>query len=362
MTSHSSLLDQLKNRDPNEKVQGDTVIVTLNPALQQACWYALGDSRGAIIVMEPDSGKILAMVSKPDFDPNFIELNWDDIVNDSYNSVLLNRASQGLYPPGSTFKILTTLAYLREHPDDYQYFTFNCSGVLTEGNSSITCYNANAHGMEDLRTAFAKSCNSAFASIGISLDNQAFRRVAEAMRFNNTLPTDILHSESSFRLTANSSIAEQMETAIGQGQTLVTPLHMALITSTVANGGVMMKPYYVAGVETCDGATVSQTKPEIYGEVMTADEAGILTSFMEETVQSGTAVSLSWNYYTVAGKTGSAEYESYGVLGTHSWFTGFSNVDDPDIVVTVLVEDGGSGSQSAVPIAQSVFDAYYYYS
>ena len=140
----------------------------------------------------------------------------------------------------------------------------------------------------------------------------------------------------------------------------MTPLHMALITSAVANGGVLMKPYCVARVENSDGDTVSETKPSIYGKMMTPEEAGVLTEFMKETVTSGTAVELSYSGYSAAGKTGSAEYDSGGVTGTHSWFVGFSNVDDPDIVVAVIAEDGGTGSQTAVPIARAIFDAYYY--
>lgn len=360
LTSHSSLLDQLKNSESNEKIQGDTVVVTLNPRLQQAAYYALGSYKGAVVVMEPDSGKILAMVSKPDFNPNTIAQDWDSMVTDESNSALLNRATQGLYPPGSTFKILTSLAFLRENPDTWQDFTFDCTGALSKEDVTITCYNGNVHGSEDLKTAFAHSCNTAFAQIGLELPGNDFKKLAEKFLFNTSLPTGMQHSESVFKLNKSSSYGEQMTTAIGQGDTLVTPLHMALITSTVANGGIMMKPYYIQRVETYDGDTVSETKPSSYGELMSADEAEIIIGFMRETVSSGTAAALGYDYYSVAGKTGSAEYETNGVTGTHSWFVGFSNVDDPDIVVAVIAEDGGTGSQTAVPIAKSIFDAYYY--
>jgi peptidoglycan glycosyltransferase len=150
-----------------------------------------------------------------------------------------------------------------------------------------------------------------------------------------------------------------MTTAIGQGNTLVTPLHMALITATIANGGVMMKPYLVDRVQTYDGDVVSKTSPSKYKRLMTADEAEVLTEYMTETVQSGTATELSWYNYTVAGKTGSAEYSANGYDGTHSWFVGFSNVENPDLVVVVIAEDGGTGSSTAVPIAAQVFQTYY---
>ena len=167
------------------------------------------------------------------------------------------------------------------------------------------------------------------------------------------------HSTSQFVLDGDSSYGEVMTTSIGQGDTLMTPLHMALITSTVANGGIMMRPYYVDRIETYDGDTVSRTNPSRYKRLMTTEEAALLTEYMQETVASGTATALGWYDFTAAGKTGSAEYVSNGYEGTHSWFTGFSNVENPDLVVTVIAEDGGTGSETAVPIAAQVFQAYY---
>lgn len=360
LNSHASLLDQIKNENSTAKEQGDTVVVTLSPKLQQAAYNALGTYRGAVVAMEPGSGKILAMVSKPDFDPNTISQQWESLVTDPSNSVLLNRATQGLYPPGSTFKMLTALAYLQEHNGNYQNFSFDCTGSLSEGEVTITCYNGSVHGAEDLKSAFAHSCNTAFAHIGLDLNAGNFKKLAEKFLFNTELPIQFPHSASVFQLNKNSSYGEIMTTSIGQGDTLVTPLHMAMITSAVANGGIMMRPYYVARVESSTGDTVSETKPSIYGKMMTPEEAGILTEFMKETVTSGTAVELSYSGYSAAGKTGSAEYDSGGVTGTHSWFVGFSNVENPDIVVVVIAEDGGTGSQTAVPIARAIFDSYYY--
>ena len=360
MSSHISLLSQLGNARSNEKQKGDSLVVTLNPKLQQAAWYALGDYRGAVVIMEPGSGKILAMVSKPDFDPNTIGYDWEMINADESGSALLNRATSGLYPPGSIFKILTTLAYLRENPNVWENFTYNCEGVLTKGDVSITCYNSIVHGSETLRSAFANSCNTAFASIGLDLSNSAFRKLAENFLFDHKLPTDIVCAKSRFTLTKNSSIGEQMTTAIGQGDTLVTPIHMAMIASTVANAGTMMRPYLISRVISADGETVTENSPKIFNELMSVEEASVLSSFMQETVNSGTGTALSGAGYTVAGKTGSAEYETGNGTGTHSWFVGFTNVDDPDLAIAVIAEDGGTGSSTAVPIAKAIFDSYYY--
>jgi peptidoglycan glycosyltransferase len=333
--------------------------VTLNSTLQTAAYQALGSSNGAVVAIEPDTGKILAMVSKPDFDPNQISTLWDSLINDSTSSVLLNRATQGLYPPGSTFKILTTLAYMRQQPGSYRDFSYDCDSQLTVDDVTINCYNSNVHGQEDLKSAFAHSCNTAFASIGLELDGDEFKDLCESFLFNKALPTSLMHSTSVFELDSSSSYGEQMTTAIGQGDTLVTPLHMALIAATVANDGVMMRPYLVDHIEAYDGTTVSTTKASKYKRLMTSEEARILQDYMTETVQSGTATALGWYGFTAAGKTGSAEYVSNGYEGTHSWFVGYSNTEDPDLVVAVIAEDGGTGSETAVPIAAQIFQTYY---
>ncbi len=360
LTSHSSLLKQIQADEKGEKVQGDRIVVTLDEKLQQTAYYALGSYSGAVVVMEPDSGKILAMVSKPDFNPNSIGSEWENLVSDSGSSALLNRATQGLYPPGSTFKMLTTLAYLRSHPTDYSNFMWDCQGALSQGDVTITCYGDQIHGQEDLASAFANSCNTAFAQIGLDLDNTEFKKVAEEFLFNHSLPTSMQHSQSTFSLSKDSSAGEQMTTAIGQGDTLVTPLHMALITSAIANGGIMMRPYYVDRIETNDSTLVKQFDPEIYKKVLTPDEAGILTEYMTRTVESGTAAALYGNGYTVAGKTGSAEYEKDGTTGTHSWFCGFAQTSEPHIAIAVIAEDGGTGSSTAVPIAKQILDTFFY--
>lgn len=359
LASHASVLSQIQDEENDQKLQGDSVVVTLNAALQQSAYDALGSYNGTVIAMEPDTGKILAMVSKPDYDPNQIGEIWESLITDSTSSVLLNRATQGLYPPGSTFKILTSLAYMRQQPGKFQDFSYECTSKLTVDDVTINCYNNSVHGQENLKSALAHSCNTAFASIGLELDDGDFRTLCEEFLFNKALPTTMQHSTSQFALDADSSYGEEMTTAIGQGNTLVTPLHMALLTATVANGGTMMKPYVVDRIQSVDGNLVSKTKPTKYKRLMTTEESRLLTEYMQETVLSGTATALGWYDFTVAGKTGSAEYVSNGYEGTHSWFVGFSNVEDPDLVVVVLAEDGGTGSQTAVPIAAQVFQTYY---
>lgn len=367
LTSNTSIVDQVGKEVKNEKVRGDNLILTLDTRLQQAAYNALGAYKGAVVVMEPSTGRILAMVSKPDFNPNEMAERWEYLIAEDSQSPLLNRAMQGLYPPGSTFKIVTTLAYMREHPWDYTNFAYNCEGYLSSGDVTIQCFDGAVHGYEDLQGAFQHSCNTAFSTIGLGLDNDKFAALCDELMFNGKLPTVMPYSESQFVLNGNSSNGDTMTTAIGQGNTLVSPFHMALITCAVANGGTVMSPYMVERIENIDGVAVSQTKPIKYKDLMSEQEASTISDYMQSVVEGGSASSLWGLGYTVAGKTGSAEYEVTGssseepVLSTHSWFVGFSNVDDPDIVVSVIAEDGGTGRSAAVPIAQQIFDTYYSY-
>ncbi len=358
LTSHANAWEQVENGFFSKKDMGDTVVTTLDVELQQAAYDALGKYKGAVVVMEPDTGKILAMVSKPDFNPNTILEDWEDINTDSTSSRLLNRATQGLYPPGSIFKVVTALAYWEQY-HSLDKFYFDCDGELTKGGFTIHCYKGTSHGEEDFYKAFAKSCNAAFAQMGVDMNLGLYKKTAETLLFNKELPLDFVYRQSSFSLTEGQGDALTMQTAIGQGNTLVSPMHMALITSAIANNGVMMKPYLVERVESYDGKQIQSFSEKSYKKVMTAQESELLTKLMKNVVEYGTGTALSGKDYTVAGKTGTAEHGNVSVTTPHSWFIGFSNVEDPDIVVCVIAEEAGSGGSVAVPIANTIFDAYY---
>ena len=358
LTSHVNLMEQAVNELSGRKNLGDDVVTTLDISLQQTAYSALGDRRGAVVAMEPDTGKILAMVSKPDYDPNTLLTDWAALT-DSANtqSQLLNRAAQGLYAPGSTFKILTALEYIREHPEDYRDFQFDCNGVYHNGEYSIKCFHSEAHGSQDFVKAFANSCNGAFSSMGLGLDLNRFAAAAEELLYNRPLPfSGFPYKESSFNMKAGADVWEILQTSIGQGTTLITPLHNALITSAVANGGILMKPYLLDRVVSAGGEEVKKLLPEAYGSLMTADEAGKLTELMKAVADVGTGSAVRTEDYTVAAKTGTAEFETG--KETHAWFTGFAPAEAPEIVVTVLVEESGSGGKIAGPIARAMFDAY----
>ena len=357
MKLHNELFQRVSSVVRKTELQGNSVALTMDMDIQTTAGNLLGSAKGAIVVMEPSTGRILALQAYPDFDPNTVEAQWDTLKEDA-DSPLVNRATQGLYPPGSTFKILTTLEYIQEHAD-YENYSYTCTGSYTVGNHTIHCYGNKSHGTQNLRQAFANSCNAFYASLGMELDIDQFGQLCNKMLFNTSLPTDLQASKSSFVLDKSDGSSAIMATSIGQGQTLVTPFHMALLVSAINNDGVLMKPYVLDRVESSDGTLVEQYEPEEYGTLMTTDEAAILKDYMNYVVETGTGKKLSGQSYEAAGKTGSAEY-STGADSSHSWFVGYAHRDDKsDIAIAVIVEKAGVGSEYAVPIAKEVFDAYY---
>ncbi|MDO4284333.1 MAG: FtsW/RodA/SpoVE family cell cycle protein [Eubacteriales bacterium] len=372
--SHSDLTlsEKADYESRGEKYPGNNIVTTLDPALQQAASDAMGIYRGAIVVSDPATGEILAMVSKPDFDPNEISSEWEKLSQDEESAALLNRASQGLYPPGSTFKIMDAVEYLEEHPDDWEQYTFQCAGSFTRDGETIHCFHNESHGTVTFMESFAESCNSSFANIGLSLDEDRFTELLRTMMFGEELPYELPSSVSRTVLTESGeeasgkgegndggiSTKDRMQLAIGQGTTGMSPLHLNLITAAIANDGVLMKPYVVSSVQTASGTVLSRTEPQAYRQLMSADTAAQMRKLMEAVVEEGTATKLKGYGYTAAGKTGSAEYEDDSTA-SHAWFTGFAPAENPQVAVTVIIEGAGSGGDYAVPMARRVFDAYF---
>lgn len=341
-----------------EKYPGDNVYTTLDTNLQQVASTALGVYKGAIIVTEPATGKILAMVSKPDFNPEEIDKIWDDLIADKESSILLNRVTQGLYPPGSTFKMITALEYIRENPDTYNNYSYNCTGSLTRGEDRIQCYHGAVHGTVDFTKSFAKSCNTSFTNIGLSLNRKRFEETLSSLMFGEELPLAFNYSKSKAAVSENMTDSDMMQVAIGQGMIGMTPMHLNMITCAIANGGNLMKPYVVDCVKNSAGSTIKSFRPSSYKRLVSEAEAAVLTGLMEDVVEEGTASRLKGLSYTAAGKTGSAEYGA--VKGdSHAWFTGFAPAKEPEVCVTIIIEGAGAGGEYAVPIAKRIFDAYF---
>lgn len=359
LTSNAFIIERLENSIGAEKNIGDNIVTTLDVELQKAADDALGLYQGAIIAMEPDTGKILAMASHPNFNPNNIAEEWETISNDTERSPLVNRVTQGLYPPGSTFKIITLLEYLRENPDTYGDYSYQCSGRIVQDNVAVNCYHGTSHGKVNLMESFAKSCNCSFVNIGLMLDTRSFAKTGGDLLFNQKLPVKFTTSQSSFPLDSDSGAEEIMHTAMGQGETLITPIHMAMLTAAIANGGELMTPYVIDRVENYNHDVIKQNGTDKYKRLMSQEEADLLTYFMRGVIEEGTGTKLKGQSYTVAGKTGSAEYSGTSKGDSHAWFTGFSTTEEADLVVTVIIEGAGSGGDYAVPAAKRVFDAYY---
>lgn len=355
--SNQNFFEQIGNDLSGNRNTGDNVVTTLNVGLQKACYDALGSNRGAVIVMEPSTGKILAMVSKPDFDPNTLAANWSQITGEGSDSVLVNRATQGLYPPGSTFKLITMLEYLREHKNDYGQYHYICDGTYELGNNTINCVRTTAHGDVDLFSSLAVSCNCSFINIGLSLDLDRYKKTAEKMLFNKELPTNLEYNKSRFVLNGESSEWDIAQTSFGQGKTVITPFHLALITCTIANNGTLMEPYLVSSVESTNGMTVKKFKEEKYDTLITEKEASLLKKGMEQVVKD----SFSWLFggveYTLAAKSGSAQYGTEGY--EHSLYASFSPADNPEIAVVAVVEGGPQRNTTAAEVTKQIYDYYY---
>ena len=282
----------------------------------------------------------------------------ENLLNDNESGTLLNRVTQGLYPPGSTFKIVDCIDLLQEDPDAMENYDFKCTGVFEQGGESIHCYEYEVHGEVGLEESFAHSCNASFANIGVNMISaDTMSATLKSLLFNSKLPYDLPYIRSAVNMPNTLSTEGIMQMAIGQGTTSMTPLHLNMITSAVANGGVLMKPHLVDELHDAKGRTLKVYGNEQYGALMSEDVASKMVQMMRAVVTEGTANSLSGREYEPCGKTGSAEFDNN--KSSHAWFTGFAPAGDPEISVTVLIEGKGMGSSYAVPVAGRIFDAYF---
>lgn len=350
-TVDNEVLQRILNAFTGTEVKGNDVVLTVDMDIQSIAGDLLGEQKGAIVVMEPSTGRILAMQSYPDFNPNTILDDWDNLKSDE-DSPLINRTTQGLYPPGSTFKMVTAIAAM-EYLDDWETFTVECDGEAEFNDKVIHCYNNKAHGTVDMHDAMAQSCNCYFAEIGKRIGGENLRKVADRLFANSSIGFDMPSSQSSVVIDKSSSESELVETSIGQGKTVVTPMYMATLVSAVANGGIMKKPYIVDHIENYEGEVLKTTIPETIGEVMTYEEATALRDMMIDVVNEGTGTAAALKGYQAAGKTGTAENES-GI--DHSWFVGFAPAENPEVAVAVILENA-EGNKKATPIAGKIMQA-----
>lgn len=337
----------------NELRSGYDLHLTIDNDLQSYAYDQLNGRNGAVVALEPSTGKILAMVSYPDFNPSAsaLEQNWNSIV-ERKDSPLLARATNGLYAPGSTYKIATTVA---AYNAGYTTQTFEDNGSFKLGDFKVENYGGKSYGNIDLKTAFEVSSNAVFCSLGYELGSENILSNAEAFGINKDINTDIPVAKSKIEYKKMSN-ADAALVSIGQGQLLMTPLHVAMMGASVANNGTMMKPYLVDSITTSSGMTIGTAKQEALYTPMSSMCAEYLNELMTGVVKEGTGKSAAISGITVAGKTGTAENETDK---DHAWFVGYAPAENPQIAVAVLLEyDGGAGGSNAAPIARNIIRRY----
>lgn len=348
----SELFQRLQSFIKGTEVEGDSVCLTIDKDLQDIASKLMGTNKGAVVVEEVSTGRILCMVSKPQFNPQTVGENWDSLKDDE-TSPLLNRASQGLYTPGSIFKIVTAVSAIRNIPD-VDNITYDCNGETEFTDKVIHCYKNKSHGTENITDAFANSCNVFFSEIGVKIGAAALRKTADDMLFNKGISFDLSQSVPSVQLNSSSSESELVETSIGQGRTMVTPLFMAGIAQAIANNGVMMKPYIVDHIENFAEKTVETKVPETYATILTSEESQKLKEMMVEVVNRGTGAKANSDYFQVAGKTGTAENPGGN---DHLWFVGFAPADNPQYAVSVVLENGDGSANASVIARKMLYNA-----
>ncbi len=326
---------------------GEDLVLTVSKELQIEAMQLLAGRRGAAVVLDPRSGAVLALASQPSFEPEKLSDQWESISQDKA-APLLNRATQGLYPPGSTLKLVTLAAALTQRPDLLTK-SYSCSGELTLPGYTIHC--PRAHGELDLTSAFAVSCNVTFAQIGLELGNSTIAKQAEQAGFNSTIPFDLPVERSSFPL-GKAGDGETAQRSIGQGQVLASPLQMALVVSGIANNGVVLRPYLVQE-RRIGGRTISRTQSAQMGEFVLPKVAAATAEMMAEVTKRGTGKGAALSGVQVAGKTGTAE-NPHGA--PHGWYVGFAPAKEPRVVVAVVIENGGSGATAALPLARRLLE------
>lgn len=372
-TSGSQFLQRIERIITGQEPQGATVQLSLDPAVQRAAFDALGDKQGAVIAIEPSTGRILAMVTSPSFDTNLLSGHDTAAVQQSYAQLdadparpLWNRAIGGnLNPPGSVFKLVVASAALssgRYTPDSQ--FANPARWTLPGTSTEIANFTGGPCGgggdTVSLADALRFSCNIPMAELAIDLGADAIRDEAAKYGFGESFETPLTSTPSTYP-SGQLSPDRLALTGFGQGDVRGTPLQFAMVSAGIANGGVVMNPTMVDRVVAPDLAVVSQTTPSEFSRALSAADAASMTQMMVRNVSDGVASGARIGGVDVAGKTGTAE-NGPGDPYTF-WFTGFAPANDPKVAVAVVVENGGGLGQSglsnvlAAPVGKAVIEA-----
>lgn len=387
-------LDRLQNLITGEEAQGSSVELTIDPKVQKAAWDALGDYTGAAVALDPKTGAILAMVSKPSFDPNTIAVHDAAEATAAYNQLLnenpqvntvdgserfsaygptVNRAINALYPPGSTFKLLTSAAAIEYEgmspdtsipaPDIYQLPGTSDANGQVQNFDGETC---SGTGEMTLKDALKISCNTAFTGLADEVGKDGMQQMFQDFGFTDSIDIPMSTSIGEYPgLSENAKDDADARIALsgmGQGDLRLTPLQVAMISAAIANDGDLMEPYLIESVRDSDLELVSQTKPNRYKSPFSSSTAEALTEMMVSVVNDdgGTGAGAQIPGVQVAGKTGTAEDDPRSPT---LWFTSFAPADDPQVAVAVVLENEGqstnesTGGALASPIAAKIMQA-----
>jgi peptidoglycan glycosyltransferase len=367
------LADFFTGRDP----RGGNVATTIKPQVQQAAWDAMahgcngGPCKGAVVALEPSTGKILALVSAPSYDPNLLSSHdvdeqskaWQDL-RDNPEAPMVNRAISETYPPGSTFKVITTAAALQAGATEDDQLTAQPTITLPESTATLANFGGTPCGggpTASLREAFARSCNTAFVQLGLKTGADALRSTARAFGLD-TPPDPIPLQVAESTVGAIPDAAALGISSIGQKDVALTPLQNALVAATIANEGVTMQPYLVDSLQGPDLANISTTSPHAQRRAVSPQIAARLTELMigaeQVTQQKGAIPGVQ-----IASKTGTAEHgNDPRKTPPHAWYVAFAPAQSPKVAVAVVVENGGdrlsaTGGAVAAPVGRAVIAA-----
>ncbi|MBN2405356.1 MAG: FtsW/RodA/SpoVE family cell cycle protein [Coriobacteriia bacterium] len=343
-------------------VAGNDVRLTLDADVQKAAEAALGDYRGACVAIDPSTGAVLAMASSPTYDPSVVDAQWDTLASEDGSAPLLNRATQSLYPPGSTFKIVTLTAALGAGvatPDT----TYSGPATLEIGGADVTNYAGSSYGTVDLGKATSSSINTVYAQLAVDLGAERLVAQTDRFGFGKSTPLEIPSVASLMPDPAEMTTWETAWAGVGQpvgehespAGPQVTTLQMAMVAAGIANDGVVMRPYVVDAITDRAGRIITETTPRSYMTATDSTTANQVTAMMVEVVNSGSGGRAAISGVQVAGKTGTAEAGKS--VQTHAWFIAFAPADNPTVAVAIVLENASTGGSVAAPAAKSVLQA-----
>lgn len=321
---------------------GNDITLTIDSRLQRTAVEALGDYKGAAFVYNYKTGEILCMVSTPVYDPQNIPADIE--TNPDYDGAYLNRALSASYPPGSTFKLITTNAALNEIPDIEQS-VYNCTGKDIVGDGEIVCYEPN--GRVDIKEALCHSCNIFFAKLAAALGKEKMTYYAQRAGFNSCIKFDGIESAESIYDVSKANENELGWSGVGQYTVLETPINMAVISAAIANGGTPVMPYLINSMK-----GMSSHKITLGKEIMSKNSADKIADMMSYTVNSFYGKDYVCEALDVCAKTGTAEVSNDGLA--HAWITGFSTDEDCPLAFSVILEYGNSSYSVAIPAANKI--------